>query len=105
MLSPLKNIERYQVTATDGDIGTIVDFLVDDEQWGIRYLIVETGYLAERRVLIAPAAFAATDPHAGRFRLSRRGKRSSRARTQTPTDRSRASTISRAVAPIAISGA
>ena len=70
MLSPLKNIERFQVTATDGAIGTIVDFLVDDEQWGLRYLIVETGYLEERRVLVSPAAFVATDPHAATFRLS-----------------------------------
>jgi len=33
----------YQVTALDGDFGRIEDFMVDDETWSIRYLIVDAG--------------------------------------------------------------
>ena len=70
MLSPLKNLESMEVAATDGDIGTVVELLVDDMSWSLRYLVVETGYLDERRVLVSPSAFAAIDPGAQRFRLS-----------------------------------
>ena len=38
MLRNLKDLERYKVTATDGDVGHVVDFLLDDECWVIRYL-------------------------------------------------------------------
>jgi hypothetical protein len=36
MLRSLKDLERYNVTATDGDIGTVANFLLDDERWTIR---------------------------------------------------------------------
>jgi sporulation protein YlmC with PRC-barrel domain len=58
MLRSLKDLERYEVTATDGDVGTVVDFLLDDERWVVRYLIVETGgFFAGRAVLISPISF------------------------------------------------
>jgi hypothetical protein len=31
MLRSLKDFERYTVNATDGEIGTVVNFLLDDE--------------------------------------------------------------------------
>jgi hypothetical protein len=43
MLRSLKDLERYVVSATDGDIGSVVNFLLDDERWVVRYLVVETG--------------------------------------------------------------
>ena len=58
MLRSLKDLEGYGVSATDGDIGKVVDFLLDDEQWIIRYLVVNTGsWLNDREVLISPASF------------------------------------------------
>ena len=42
MLRSLKDLERYTVSATDGDIGSVKDFLLDDEHWTIRYLVVDT---------------------------------------------------------------
>jgi hypothetical protein len=32
MLRSLKDLEHYMVSATDGDIGRVVNFLLDDER-------------------------------------------------------------------------
>ena len=45
MLRSLKDIEGYVVSASDGDIGKVADFLLEDDRWVIRYLVVETGGL------------------------------------------------------------
>ena len=58
MLRSLKDLEQYAVNATDGAIGTVVNFLVDDERWVLRYLVVDTdSFLDRRRVLISPISF------------------------------------------------
>jgi hypothetical protein len=45
----------YHLHATDGDIGHVADFLVDDETWAIRYLIVDTSnWWLGHKVLVAP---------------------------------------------------
>lgn len=68
MLRSLKDLERYTVSATDGDIGNVMDFFLDDERWAIRYLVVETGALFERReVLISPIAFRRVEWSGHRF--------------------------------------
>jgi len=44
LLRSLKELEHYAVSATDGDTSdTCADFLLDDERWIVRYLVVETG--------------------------------------------------------------
>lgn len=49
-------VTGYDIRAADGDIGHVEDFLVDDQSWSIRYLIVNTSsWLTGRRVLIAPS--------------------------------------------------
>jgi hypothetical protein len=71
MLRSLKELERYTVTATDGDVGTVVNFLFDDERWAIRHLVVETGdFFNERRVLISPISFRDVDWAMRTFRLA-----------------------------------
>lgn len=45
----------YQINATNGDIGRVVDFLIDDDMWKAKYLIVETGkWLPGKLVIISP---------------------------------------------------
>ncbi|HRG95288.1 MAG TPA: PRC-barrel domain-containing protein [Polyangiaceae bacterium] len=62
MLRKLKDIEKYTVSATDGDIGSVANFLFDDEQWTIRYLVAETdGTFAAQRVLISPVSLRQVD--------------------------------------------
>ncbi|MFN2371610.1 MAG: PRC-barrel domain-containing protein [Candidatus Krumholzibacteriia bacterium] len=48
-------VTGYQVEAADGAIGHVAEFIVDDEDWTIRYLVVDTrDPLPGRKVLIAP---------------------------------------------------
>jgi hypothetical protein len=70
MLRNLKELERYTVSATDGDVGKVDNFLFDDERWAIRYLVVQTGgFFQERRVLISPISFREVHWSAERFEL------------------------------------
>ena len=80
MLRDVKNLEGYAIGATDGELGTVKDLYFDDEQWVIRYLVVETGgWLSGRRVLISPSAVhgVAWDKHKIDVRLTRQQVRGS----------------------------
>jgi hypothetical protein len=45
----------YHISATNGEIGHIAGYLIDDETWAIRYLIVDTSnWWLGHKVLIAP---------------------------------------------------
>lgn len=71
MLRSLKEIEHYTVSATNGDIGTVVNFLLDDEHWTIRYLVVKTGgFFNQRQVLISPIFFREVEWAAARFHVA-----------------------------------
>ena len=49
-------VEGYHVAANDGEIGHVEDFLIDDRDWTIHLLGVETGkWLPGRKVVISPA--------------------------------------------------
>jgi PRC-barrel domain len=57
-------VTGYHIRATDGDIGHVEDFLVDDESWAIRYLVVKTGgWRSGKKVLLAPAWIERVDWH------------------------------------------
>ncbi|MEO7056315.1 MAG: PRC-barrel domain-containing protein [Caldimonas sp.] len=48
-------VERYHVHAADGDIGHVESFLVDDQAWAVRYLVVNTSdWWLGHRTLVAP---------------------------------------------------
>ena len=48
-------VSGYNVQALDGDLGHVEDFVVDDETWAIRYLIVNTSnWWAGKKVLVSP---------------------------------------------------
>ncbi len=48
-------IEGYRIRSMDGEIGHLEDFVVDDEAWVIRYVVVETrNWLPGKKVLISP---------------------------------------------------
>lgn len=71
MLRSLKDLERYRVNAVDGDVGSVVNFLLDDERWIVRYLVVETGgVLGRPRVLISPISFRQVEWSSHRFNLA-----------------------------------
>jgi len=55
MLRNTKDLDRYVIRATDGEIGHVKDFYFDDDAWAIRYLVVDAGgWLPDRKVLISP---------------------------------------------------
>jgi uncharacterized protein YrrD len=48
-------VTGYNIEAKDGEIGHVEDFIVDDDGWTIRYLIVNTSnWWAGKKVLISP---------------------------------------------------
>jgi stress response protein YsnF len=54
-LRSVEDVLGYYIQASDGDLGHVEDFLVDDWTWAIRYMIVDTrNWLPGRKVLIAP---------------------------------------------------
>lgn len=52
----------YHIEAQDGEIGHVDDFLVDDDGWRVRYLIVGTrNWWPGKKVLIEPEAIESID--------------------------------------------
>ncbi|MEP6669292.1 MAG: PRC-barrel domain-containing protein [Chthoniobacter sp.] len=48
-------VARYSIHAQDGELGHIEDFLFDDADWRIRYLVVDTRkWFPGKHVLVAP---------------------------------------------------
>ncbi|HLY54652.1 MAG TPA: PRC-barrel domain-containing protein [Stellaceae bacterium] len=61
-LRSIAAVTGYHVHATDGDIGHLEDFLVDDAGWLIRYITVDTGtWWPGQRVLISPRSVRTID--------------------------------------------
>jgi len=55
-------LKGYAIEASDGKIGTVGDFLFDDQTWKLRWLVVDTGgWLTGRKVLIHPSAIGHAD--------------------------------------------
>jgi uncharacterized protein YrrD len=49
------DVSGHNVQATDGDIGHVDDFIIDDETWAIRYLVIDTrNWWPGKRVLVSP---------------------------------------------------
>lgn len=55
-------LEGFGIQASDGEIGTVNDFLFDDRTWKIRWMVVNTGgWLAGRKILMHPSAIGQPD--------------------------------------------
>jgi hypothetical protein len=53
-LRSLTEIVGYSISAADGDIGHVEDFILEDETWWLRYMVVDTrNWLPGRKVLIS----------------------------------------------------
>lgn len=49
------DVSGHHLEATDGAIGHVADFLIDDKSWTIRYLVIDTqNFFPGRKVLISP---------------------------------------------------
>lgn len=55
-LRSCREVVGYRLHASDGEIGHVDSLLVDEETWGVRYLVVNTSHWWQgHKVLIAPA--------------------------------------------------
>ncbi len=51
-----KEVRGYGMHARDGEIGEVVDFVIHEKDWTIRYLVADTRkWLPGRKVLLAPS--------------------------------------------------
>ncbi len=54
-LRSAEEVEGYNIQAMDGEIGKVKNFIVDDQTWEIRFVVVDTGnWLSGNKVLISP---------------------------------------------------
>jgi len=68
MLRSIDSLKGYRLAAADGDIGHCRDFLFDDRDRAIRYMVADTGgWLSSRKVLISPLALLEPDWETRRF--------------------------------------
>jgi uncharacterized protein YrrD len=62
MLYNAKNILDNKIQAIDGEIGNLDDFYFDDQSWGIRYMVIDTGnWIEGQKVLISPVVIQNPD--------------------------------------------
>ena len=54
-LRSTSEVKGYRIHATDGEIGDVEDFIIDDKTWSLNFLVVDTGnWFPGKKVLIAP---------------------------------------------------
>lgn len=54
-LRSAREVTGYYIQASDGSIGHVEDFIIDNATWHIRYIVVDTrNWLPGRKVLISP---------------------------------------------------
>jgi hypothetical protein len=54
-LRSMREVFGYHIEATDGEVGHVEDFILDDESWAIRYMEIDTrNWWAGKKVLLAP---------------------------------------------------
>ena len=54
-LRSASEVNGYNIAAEDGEIGHVDDFIIDDHDWSIRFIVIKTGgWLSGRKTIIAP---------------------------------------------------
>ena len=54
-LRSARTFSKFVLDGVDGEIGTLDDFIIDEQSWEIRFLVVEIGrWLPGRKILISP---------------------------------------------------
>lgn len=61
-LRSTQEVSSYHIAATDGEIGHVKDFIIEDDSWVIRYLTIDTrNWLPGKKVMISPQWIASID--------------------------------------------
>jgi sporulation protein YlmC with PRC-barrel domain len=54
-LRSTREVTGYHILASDGEIGHVEDFIIDEETWAIRYLVVATtNFWPGKKILVSP---------------------------------------------------
>jgi hypothetical protein len=57
-----REVTGYHIHASDGEIGHVTDFLVEDGDWSIHYLVIDTqNWWPGKKVLISPRSIQSVD--------------------------------------------
>lgn len=63
-LHGVREVTGYHLDATDGPLGHVADFVLDDEQWRMAFLVVDTrNWWPGKHVVISPVRVAGLDRH------------------------------------------
>lgn len=61
-LRSTRHVTGYHIHATDGEIGHVTDFIINEENWAIESLVVDTrNWLPGKKVLISPSWIMSLD--------------------------------------------
>ncbi len=70
MMQVISALKGFGIIASDGELGTVEDFLFDDMSWSVRWLVVECGtWRHGRKILIHPSAISTADFDDQRFEV------------------------------------
>jgi hypothetical protein len=70
-LQSMNDTRKFRVQTGEGEDGHVDDFLCDDIEWVIRYIVVDTrNFIPGRKVLIATGWVERIDWESGHFHLS-----------------------------------
>jgi hypothetical protein len=71
VLHKTSHMRGFHIVATDGEIGHVDDFLVDEATWAVRYLVVDTSnWIGGKSVLIAATQVAKIDSPSKEIRVT-----------------------------------
>jgi hypothetical protein len=72
MLRSIRELERYEVRAVDGDAGRVLSFLLDEDRWEVRSLLVQAldTPVGRGRVALPLSAVSEVDAKASALRIS-----------------------------------
>jgi len=66
-----REVTGYHIHASDGEIGHVTDFLVEDGDWSVHFLVVDTqNWWPGKKVLISPRSIAGVDWSSRTLRLN-----------------------------------
>lgn len=70
-LQSARDVGDCRIAATDGEIGHVVDFIIDEDSWVIRYVKVDTGnWLPGKKVLLSTRLISAINWSDGCLQIS-----------------------------------
>jgi hypothetical protein len=50
-------VNGYRIHGLDGEIGSITDFIIDDQSWQLTYLVVDTNHRSDRKRVMIPVSY------------------------------------------------